>query len=79
MDTQLVTEMIVLLTDSLSTADWKTFLPLNNIIADRSQQDECDKQPGAMRIIDGITTPFTTTFSFFCSTFFHQEAFITLS
>jgi len=49
MDTELVKEMTVLLIDSLSAADWKTFLRLNNIIADGIQQDECDKQPGAMR------------------------------
>jgi hypothetical protein len=42
MDTDLVTEMTVLLTDSLSTADWKTFLGLNNIMADGSQQNDCD-------------------------------------
>jgi hypothetical protein len=41
MDTDLVTEMTVLLTDSLSTADWKTFLRLNNIMADGSQQNDC--------------------------------------
>jgi uncharacterized protein YigA (DUF484 family) len=49
MDTELVTEMTVLLTDSLSTADWNTFLRLNNIMADGSEQNDCDKQPGAMR------------------------------
>jgi hypothetical protein len=74
MDTELVMEMTVLLTDSLSTADWKTFLRLNNIMADGRQQNDCDKQPGAMRKIDGITT----TFSSFCNAFCHQETFITL-
>jgi hypothetical protein len=54
MDTELVTEMTVLLTDSLSTADWNTFLRLNNTMADGSRQNDCDKQPGAMREIDGI-------------------------
>jgi len=44
----------VLLIESLSTADWETFLRLNNIMADGSQQNVRDKQPGAMRKIDGI-------------------------
>jgi hypothetical protein len=42
MGCELVTEMTVLLTDSLSTADWKAFLRLSNIMADGSQQNECD-------------------------------------
>jgi hypothetical protein len=75
MDTELVTEMTVLLTDSLSTADWNTFLRLNNIMADGSRQNDCDKQPGAMRKVDGITT----TFSFSCIAFCHQEAFFNFS
>jgi hypothetical protein len=54
MDTELVKEMTVLLFYMLSAGDWKTFLRLNNIMADGSQQDGCDKQPGAMRKIDGI-------------------------
>jgi len=45
MDTELVTEMTVLLIDSLSAADWKTFLRLNNNMADGIQQNVCDKQP----------------------------------
>jgi hypothetical protein len=42
MCTDLATEMGVLLTDSLSNADWKAFLRTEQKYGSRKKQNECD-------------------------------------
>jgi hypothetical protein len=54
MGCELVTEMTVLLTESLSIADWNAHLRLNNIMTEGSQHSERDKKPWAMAKINGI-------------------------